>query len=73
MVGADGHEQEAIGAKFLKSLLGDRVFVQTSYSGSIRKTYAGIGFTYDPGRDAFIPPQPSPSWTLNDACQWVSP
>jgi len=39
-----------------------------------RKNYAGIGYTYDAGKDAFIPPQPFPSWTLNDAtCLWDSP
>ena len=39
-----------------------------------RKNYAGIGFTYDSARDAFIPPQPFPSWVLNeDTCQWDSP
>lgn len=39
-----------------------------------RKNYAGIGFTYDESRDAFIPPQPYPSWVLNeDTCQWNAP
>lgn len=39
-----------------------------------RKNYAGIGFTYDPGRDAFIPPQPYPSWVLDEAsCLWEAP
>jgi len=39
-----------------------------------RKNYAGIGFTYDRDRDAFISPQPYPSWTLNDeSCLWESP
>lgn len=39
-----------------------------------RKNYAGIGFTYDPQRDAFIPPQPYPSWALNEAtCLWGPP
>jgi len=39
-----------------------------------RKNYAGIGYTYDQVRDAFIPPQPYPSWTLNeDTCLWDSP
>jgi len=47
---------------------------QTSYNGNIRKNYAGVGYTYDPTRDAFIPPQPFPSWTLNeDTCQWEAP
>lgn len=48
--------------------------VRTSYSGNIRKNYAGIGFIYDEARDAFIGPQPFPSWTLDEAtCQWVAP
>jgi hypothetical protein len=39
-----------------------------------RKNYAGIGYTYDEERDAFIPPQPYPSWTLNDdTCLWDCP
>jgi hypothetical protein len=40
----------------------------------LRKNYAGIGFTYDSQRDAFIPPQPYPSWTLvEETCQWTAP
>jgi len=40
----------------------------------LRKNYAGTGFTYDKSRDAFIPPQPYPSWTLNEeTCLWDSP
>jgi hypothetical protein len=43
-------------------------------SKSFRKNYAGIGFTYDPTRDAFIPPKPYPSWTLiESSCTWQSP
>ena len=39
-----------------------------------RKNYAGIGYTYDFGRDAFIPPKPFPSWTLDsNTCLWVAP
>lgn len=39
-----------------------------------RKNYAGIGYTYDSDRDAFIPPQPAPSWTLDEqTCQWTPP
>ena len=64
--------------------LGDPAnFVQTSYNTRggehpegrpLRKNYAGIGYTYDSGRDAFIPPQPYPSWTLNeDTCLWDCP
>lgn len=41
---------------------------------ALRKNYAGIGFTYDRSRDAFIPPQPFASWTLNDStCLWEAP
>jgi hypothetical protein len=44
---------------------------RTSYNGNIRKNYAGIGYTYDEARDAFIAPQPSESYVLNeDTCQW---
>lgn len=49
-------------------------WVQTSYSGNIRKNYAGIGYTYDSGRDAFIAPRPHLSWQLNEkTCQWEPP
>ena len=48
--------------------------VRTSYNSNIRKNYAGIGFIYDEGRDAFIPPQPFPSWVLDeDTCLWDAP
>jgi len=41
---------------------------------ALRKNYAGIGFTYDAARDAFIPPQPYPSWNLDeDTCLWDAP
>lgn len=47
---------------------------RTSYNGNIRKNYAGIGYTYDSQRDAFIPPKPFDSWLLNeDTCLWESP
>jgi len=43
-------------------------------SKALRYNYAGIGFTYDETRDAFIPPQPYASWVLDEAtCQWVAP
>ena len=43
-------------------------------SKSLRKNYAGIGYTYDPDRDAFIPPKPFPSWLLDEnTCQWQPP
>ena len=59
------------------------LWVQTSYNThggqhpegrSLRKNYAGVGYTYDDERDAFIPPQPFPSWSLNeDTCLWDPP
>jgi hypothetical protein len=48
--------------------------VRTSYNGNIRKNYAGIGYTYDEERDAFIPPKYFNSWILDeDTCQWKAP
>jgi len=52
----------------------NQVCKRTSYNGNIRKNYAGIGFTYDAARDAFIAPKPYNSWILNEeTCQWESP
>lgn len=49
-------------------------WVQTSYNGNFRKHFAGIGFTYDAERDAFIPPKPFESWILNEeTCIWEAP
>ena len=59
-------------------------WIQTSYNTHggvhknggtpLRKNYAGIGYTYDRTRDAFIPPKPYPSWVLNDdTCLWSAP
>ena len=51
-----------------------QVCKRTSYHGNIRKNYAGIGYTYDEQRDAFIPPKPFPSWNLiEETCQWEAP
>lgn len=47
---------------------------RTSYNGNYRKNYAGIGFTYDSSRDAFIPPKPFNSWNLDEqSCLWKAP
>jgi len=52
----------------------NQVCKRTSYNGNIRKNYAGIGYTYDSQRDAFIPPQPFPSWVMSEeTCQWSAP
>ena len=49
-------------------------WVQTSYNNNFRKNYAGKGYTYDKIRDAFISPQPYPSWLLDeDTCRWEAP
>jgi hypothetical protein len=69
----NGVEQESKGAEFCRNLFGG-TWVQTSYNATIRKNYAGEGFTYDSTRNAFIPPKPFASWLLNeDTCQWDAP
>lgn len=68
-------ESEPVGIDFLNTWAG-QVFnwKQTSYNASFRKNYAGVGFTYDLVKDAFIPPQPYPSWLLDEnTCQWYPP
>lgn len=71
---SNGQEQEQLGIDFCKSLWGEGNYKQTSYNGNFRKNYAAIGFTYDSVRDAFIEPQPYPSWILNeDTCKWEAP
>jgi hypothetical protein len=66
-------EQEHLGIEFLQGLLGGD-WVQTSYNGNFRKNFAGVGFTYDTEKDAFIPQKPYSSWRLNDdTCKWEPP
>lgn len=68
-----GVEQEEIGVEFCRNLLGG-TWKKTSYNNKIRKNYAGVGFTYDSVRDAFIPPKTYESWILNeDTCRWEPP
>ena len=69
---ADGVEKESIGRAFCERLFGGN-WVQTSYNGNIRKRYAGIGFTYRADLDAFIAPQPYPSWTPDADTNWQPP
>ena len=70
----DGNESEAVGIAFCQLLFGaDTIWKQTSYNASFRCNYAGIGFRYDTDLDAFIAPQPFPSWLLNASCQWEAP
>ena len=70
---ANGVEKEHIGAAFCERLFGG-TWKQTSYNGNKRKNYAGIGYTYDAGRDAFISPKPFNSWVLVEStCRWEAP
>tara|TARA_R110002020_G_scaffold440171_2_gene650800 strand:+ start:826 stop:1179 length:354 start_codon:yes stop_codon:yes gene_type:complete len=65
---------EQAGIDFLTQTLNYPFWVQTYEDGSIRKNFAGIGYTYDEDRDAFIPPKPFNSWILNETtCLWEAP
>lgn len=68
-------ESEPIGIQFLTDWSGGYTnWKQTSYNGSFRVRYAGVGYTYDAQYDAFIPPQPFPSWIFNTTTlNWESP
>ena len=70
---ANGVEKESIGVAFCERLLGG-TWKQTSYNANFRKNYAGIGYTYNAGIDAFVPPKPYNSWVLNNTtAQWEAP
>ena len=68
-------ESEPLGVQFLNNFYSDSsVWKQTSYNGSFRKNYAGIGHTYDPSRNAFIPPKVFNSWVIHEGtCLWEAP
>lgn len=69
----NGNENEQLGIDFCTSLFGGR-WVQTSYTGSIRKNFAAVGYSYDPVLDAFITIKPYTNWVLNtDTCAWEAP
>jgi len=81
---ADGIEDETVGIQFLENIHGWPLWKQTSYNTAanvhslggtpFRKNYAGIGYTYDEDRDAFIPPKPYASWVVNETtCIWEAP
>ena len=81
---ANGVEQEKLGIDFLTNLTKWPIWKQTSYNTQggvhmlggtpLRKNHAGIGYKYDEDRDAFIPPKPFDSWTLNEeTCIWEAP
>ena len=70
----DGVESEAKGIEFLVAWSGGYTnWKQTSYNGNFRKNYAGVGYTYQADIDAFVPPQPYPSWTLDANVAWQPP
>ena len=69
---ANGTEKEYIGAAFCERLFGG-TWKQTSYNATIRKNYAGIGYKYQSDIDAFVPPKPYASWTLDANAQWQPP
>lgn len=67
-------ESESLGITFLESLGLGSNWKQSSFSSSFRKNHAGIGYLFDPNRDAFISPSPFPSWILDEqTCRWISP
>ena len=69
-----GEEKEEIGVEFLQKLTGHQAWKQTSYNGKFRKRYAGHGYTYNSELDAFIPPKPYSSWTLDtQEANWQAP
>jgi hypothetical protein len=82
---SNGVEQEQLGIDFINKLYNTKdVWKQTSYNTKrgihnnggtpFRKNYAGLGYTYDETRDAFIPKKPFNSWILNeDTCLWEAP
>lgn len=73
LVGDNNDPNGDEGYQWLLDNLGG-TWVKTSYNATIRKNFAGIGYTYDEERDAFIPPKPFDSWVLNeDICRWVAP
>jgi hypothetical protein len=73
LVGDNNDPNGDEGYQWLVDNLGG-TWVKTSYSGSIRKNYAGIGYYFDEVLDAFIPPKPFESWVLNEeTCHWEAP
>lgn len=73
MIDENGNEVEALGVAVCEAVIGAGPWVQTSYNSTIRKQYAGVGFTYDADGDVFIVPSPFPSWVLNADYDWEAP
>jgi hypothetical protein len=71
--GGEYPASDSVGAAFCTNLLGG-TWKQTSYNNNFRKHYAGIGYTFNAELDAFVAPQPYPSWTLNaETADWEAP
>ena len=69
----NGVEQEALGVSFCEQLFGGS-WKQTSYNSNFRKNFAGVGFSYDAARNAFLAPRPFVSWVLDEeTCLWQAP
>jgi hypothetical protein len=66
MLDENGFENEQLGIDICNQICGQGNWIQTSYNNNFRVRYAGIGYTYDPERDAFIAPKPFESWVLNE-------
>lgn len=65
---------EAAGIAFCQKLFNGGNYIQTDLTGSRRKHYAGIGYVYNSGLDAFVPPKPFESWVLDtETIEWIAP
>ena len=75
LLNEQGLECDWLGEQFCQQLYGAHTkWIQTSCNGNKYKNFAGIGYTFDPHQNAFIPPKPYPSWLLNkDNFQWEPP
>lgn len=75
IIDSDGKESEQLGIEFCQSLYGkDTTWLQTSYNGTIRRNFAGVGVQYYAPQDVFLPPKPYPSWVLNEqTLEWEAP
>jgi hypothetical protein len=73
LINEDGIEIEELGIKFCHNLFGSQTnWIQTSYNGTFRFNYAGIGYLYDKDKDAFISPKPNDMAKLDSNNMWVA-
>lgn len=72
-LGDDPAKEEERGVEYLRNVLGNRRWAQTSFNGKFRKQFAGIGYFFDSDNDVFIEPQPFPSWKLDANFDWQPP